>query len=266
MAMGSKAFESPLMSHARMRALYRGLVEVRTLLGKKHGARGLEAAWVATAMDLQQGDLIGDAGTSSEADLLGHIRSIGERTGADAPLSGNIKRLRKQLAVVAPESFPGDEADRLIYSAGAAMALQAAGQERIVMAYTGCSAIATKDWLRVLRVIGQRGLPIVIMAMPGAATRDLEALAQKIATKPNQAVPIIPIIPVDGGDVVALYRVAQETIGRARAGGGSAIIAAVDLRTDPIKLLGSQLVKKRICTERWVQAVEPHFRKLLRDA
>lgn len=263
MAMGCKAFESPLMSHARMRALYRGLVEVRALLGKKHEARGLEAAWVATAMDLQPGDLICDAGSRAEAALLGHIRSIGGRTGTGAARPDNIKRLKKQLAAGEPESFPGKEAERLLYSSGAAMALKAAGQERIVMAYTGFSAVATKDWLRVLGVMGQHGLPIVLMAMPGAAIGDLGVLARQVATKPDQAV---PIIPVDGGDVVALYRVAQETIGRARAGGGSAIIEAVDLRTDPVKLLGSQLVKKGICTKHWVLSVEPHCGSLLRDS
>ena len=263
MAMGCKAFESPLMSHARMRALYRGLVEVRALLGKKHRACGLEAAWVATAIDLHQGDLICDAGARAEAVLLEHIRSIGERTGTGAPRPGNIKRLRKQLAGGGPESFPGNEAQRLLYSSGAAMALQAAGQKRIVMAYTGFSAIAAKDWSRVLGVIGQQGLPIVMMTMPGAATGDLEVLARQVATKPSQAV---PIIPVDGGDVVALYRVAQETIGRARAGGGPAIIAAVNLGTDPVKLLGSQLVKKGICTKRWILAVEPNVRNILRDS
>jgi TPP-dependent pyruvate/acetoin dehydrogenase alpha subunit len=262
MAMGSKAFESPLISHARMRALYRGLVELRVQLAKRHEARGLEAAWVATAIDLQEGDLTCDAGARDEAALLGNIRSIGKRTGTGAPLKSAVRRMRKQLAILEPPAFPGNEADRLIYSCGAAMGLRAAGQERVVMAYTGFAPIGTKDWLRVLAVMGQPGLPMVLMAMPGAITVDLEALARKVAARPDHA---IPVIPVDSGDVVALYRVAQETIGRARASGGSAVIAAADLGTDPVKLMGSQLVKKGICTARWIEAVEPDFRELLRD-
>ena len=71
------------------------------------------------------------------------------------------------------------------------------------------------------------------------------------------------MIPVDAGDVVAIYRVAQETIVRARAGGGAAVIEGVACGTDAVKLMGAQLVRKRICTEAWVQGVETHLSKLI---
>ncbi len=263
MAMGSKAYESPLISHARMRAMYRGLVEVRALLGRKRGARGLEAAWVATAMDLQDGDLASDAGSAGEAALLAYIRAIGARDAAGAPRASDVKQIRRELLHPQPESFPGSESDRLIYSAGAAMALKTAEEERVVMAYTGKAGMSAKEWRRVLAVMSQEGLPLVLMALPGASDVDLDAIARKAAPAQDR---VIPVIPVDGGDVVALYRVAQETIGRARAGGGAAIITAVDLATDPVKLLGTQLVKKGICTERWVGDVDPKFRAMLHGA
>lgn len=261
MGMGSKAFESPLISHARMRALYRGLVEMEGLLGSKSEARGLEAAWVATAIDLHQGDLTSDSGGGGEAALLDYLRRLGARPAGGPVRAGDVKRVGKQLAAACPEEFPGSEVDRLICASGAAMALKAAGRSEIMLAYTGQAAIAGKHWQHLLAVLSQPGLPLVLVATAKAAAEcDLEHLARKAAPRAERQV---PVMRVDGGDVVALYRVAQETIGRARTGGGAAVIQAVLLGTDPIELLGTQLVKKRICTPRWVDAVAPHFRQQL---
>ena len=74
--MGSKAFESPLISHARMRGLYRALVESR-VLGRKGGwPKHFEACWVATALDLRDGDLTSDA---QAAWLTNYVRALGAR-------------------------------------------------------------------------------------------------------------------------------------------------------------------------------------------
>ncbi len=72
--MGSKAFQSPLIPHVRMRALYRGLVETRALTKKK--PRNLEACWVASAIDLKPGDLTSIA---KDAWLLDYLRALGTR-------------------------------------------------------------------------------------------------------------------------------------------------------------------------------------------
>jgi hypothetical protein len=112
----------------------------------------------------------------------------------------------------------------------------------------------------VLTLLGQEGLPVVLMVLPGPGTVDLEALAAKAAGSIDAAV---PIIPVDAGDAVALYRVTQESIIRSRAGGGSAVIIGFQCGTDAVKLLGTQLIRKGICTERWVNGVATHLNGLL---
>ena len=256
MAMGSKAFESPLISHVRMRALYRGLVEVRAMLGKRHSARGLEAVWVATAIDLEEGDLTSDGGKPGEAIMLEHVRAVGRRAEAGAPKAADVRRLTKELAGAKPERFPGSAADRLLCAIGAAMAIRAAGEQRVMVAYAGRAEIEAGEWKRVLAILQQDGLPLVLTLLPGAGELDLQALVRRSSV--NAHFPV-PVIPVDGGDTLALYRVAQETIGRARAGGGAAIIEAIECRTDPIALMGSQLLRKGICTERWVGSVEPQL-------
>jgi TPP-dependent pyruvate/acetoin dehydrogenase alpha subunit len=149
----------------------------------------------------------------------------------------------------------------LLCAAGAAMALKAAGGENVVVAYAKADELSAAEWKRVLAVAGQEGLPLVVMALPTAVSEvDLEAIARKAAAKLELAV---PVIPVDAGDVVAIYRVTQETLIRARAGGGAAVIQGVLCGTDAVKLMGTQLVRKVICTERWVEGVVMHLNGLL---
>ncbi len=263
MAMGSKAFESPLISHARMRAMFRALVEVRGLakVQKDKGFRGVEACWVGTAIDLKAGDLTSDTGAASEAATLGYVRAVGARAAGGAAKGADVRAVLKELAKAQADAFPGSAAERVLCAVGEAMALQASGAGGVVMAYCGCAELSDGEWKRLLRVMGQGGLPLVVMVLPGVGgPEDLEALARKSVASVDRAV---PVIPVDAGDVVAIYRVAQETMVRARADGGAAVIEGIACGTDAVKLMGGQLVKKGICTETWVSGVQNHYEGLL---
>jgi aspartate 1-decarboxylase len=259
MAMGSKAFESPLISHARMRALFRALVEVRGVAAKRklRGFRGVEACWVATAIDLKDGDLTSDAGTSRESAMLEHVRGVGRRAAGGAV---PVRELHKLLQAGAAEAFSGSAAERMLCAAGAAMALKAAGGQNVVMAYVGADELSAAEWKRLLALIGREMLPLVVMAIPGGAEVDLEAIVKRAGLTPETTV---PVIPVDAGDVVAIYRVAQETLVRARAGGGAAVILGIGCGTDAVKLMATQLTRKEICTERWVAGVGTHLTELI---
>ena len=262
MAMGSKAFESPLISHARMRAMYRALVEVRGLATarKDKGFRGVEACWVATAIDLKPGDLTSDTGAASEAAMLGYVKSVGQRPAGGAAKAADVRGVMKELANAKADAFPGSAAERMMCAVGEAMALQASGAGGVVMAYCRCAELSASEWKRLFGMMGQAGLPLVLMVLPEAGgPEDLEAVARKAAASVDLAV---PVIPVDAGDVVAIYRVAQETIVRARAAGGAAVIEGIACGTDAVKLMGGQLVKKGICTEAWVGGVRSGFERM----
>ena len=263
MAMGSKAFESPLISHARMRAMYRALVEMRGLSQqrKDRSYRGVEACWAGSAIDLKDGDLTSDAGGSNDAAMLEYVRAVGRRPAGSAVKASEIRRVLKRLARVKAEAFPGSAAERMLCAAGSAMALKAAGAQGVAMAYAGRGEMTAAEWRRLLAVMSQEGLPLVVVVLPGGgSTGDLDAIAHKASARPELAV---PVIPVDAGDVVAIYRVAQETIVRARAGGGAAVIEGVACGTDAVKLMGAHLVRKRICTQAWVNGVETHLNKMI---
>ena len=214
--MGSKAFESPLVSHARMRALYRSLVEVREL-GQASQGRGLpkgtEACWVGSALEMRDGDLSSAAGYEW---LVAHLRRAQIREGAAAS-AAEMRRTKTRLS----NAEDGDDLEteeRLLCAVGQAMALRTLGKG-VTVAYAMDGTLKTKGWRRVFETANVKPLPLLVIAMAGGA--DLSAAAADAGGAK------IPVIPVDAGDTLAIYRVAQESIGRARTDGGVAVIECV---------------------------------------
>lgn len=175
------------------------------------------------------------------------MRALGQRKEARAATLTDVRTAKASREAQVP--FHGITPDRLFTALGQSMALKAAG-EGVVLAYTAHDEMKKSHWHSLLAAAEGQALPLVIVAIP----------ARKQAQLPNLK---IPVIPVDAGDPVALYRVAQESILRARTDGGLAIIQCVPCGVDPIQLLAAQLLHKGICTPRWLAAVEPAFRKLL---
>jgi hypothetical protein len=260
--MATKSYESPLTPHARMRALFRALVEARALsahLGRHEGglAPRTEAPWAAAALELSPGDLLSCPG--GRTSVAEHIRSIGTRIGSGAPRASSF---RSSLATRSTP-FSGGEPDRLLCAAGAAMALKASGAGNVVVAFARKDALQAAAWMKLLRLVFEAELPLLLVVFASRKTQlaaDLDRLADR-ATRPP-----VPVIPVDGADPIALYRVAAESIGRARTGGGAAVLLAETSRTDPIRLLQEQLLTRGIATPRWLTGVAPATQAALGDA
>jgi TPP-dependent pyruvate/acetoin dehydrogenase alpha subunit len=75
-------------------------------------------------------------------------------------------------------------------------------------------------------------------------------------------------IPVVADDAVAIYRVAQESIGRARVGGGAALMECVPFVTkgaagpgDGIAGLESYLLERKVATKAWMEREAKGFAK-----
>jgi hypothetical protein len=251
--MGLKSCENPLIGHTRMRALYRALVELRAVDRTEPAA-----CLVGTAIGLAEDDL---AIGSQETAVLEHIRAVGRRTTGGAVTPAAWQRLVTQLGSTQNLSFSGDAFERAVFAAGAAFGLKASGGQGVAVAYVETETLSARAWRRLFAAMARPGLPLVVVALPGASARhDLEALAQSEERGAENAV---PVIPVDAGDPLAIYRVAQECLLRARAGGGAAAIACVPCGTDPVALLARQLVRKGICTEQWIRGVDTHLTGLI---
>lgn len=238
--------ENPLIPHARMRALYRGLVELRTL-GERlprtdRVPKGLEACWAGTAIDLHETDLTSDRAAQATPAFL---RGIAVRTGTGAPKRAELQALLADRT----KPFAGTPSDRLFCSIGVATALKASASEAIALAYVRDRELTAADWKRVLRVAAEGDLPLVIVT-----TGATETPASSRTT---------PVIPVDASDAVAIYRVAQETLLRARAEGGTAVIECVRTGADPVAVLAGQLLTKRIASSAWLAGVEARTRAAL---
>ena len=247
--MGAKAYENPLLKNARLKEMYRAMVEARVLgesmqRGKKRGfARGLEACWIGSAISLRDGE-----GDFASVGAVGSVFDLVLGLRLTAALRGD--RAASRLA--------GDDLkpmQRVCFALGAASRM--VGQKTVGLVYVAISDLTTAEWKTVLGEALGLELPLVFIAIP--AKGDEPGIAE-LASKWGVAG-----IPVDASDAVAMYRVAQESIGRARAGGEPALIEAVRFpaASDPVTLLRRQLVARRVATVHWAEALESKVRARL---
>ena len=248
------------MPHARMRIMYRALVEVRAL-SRRRGMlalpRGLEACWVAPLIDLHADDLVSD---THAGDLLAYIRSAGLRPPARGPSLRQLRTVigsgKSRRPPPLPSHAPASSgADRLLGAAGMAVAAKALKPGSAVIAFAQREELTTADWSRVLTFSAAQALPLIVVVLGSLSQQAGAAELQQAARKAGLASPP-PSIRVDAGDAVALYRVAQESLLRVRTDGGPVVIDCVPTGRDSIALLGKQLLGRGICTRSWLIRVE----------
>jgi TPP-dependent pyruvate/acetoin dehydrogenase alpha subunit len=253
-------YENPLIPNARMREIYTAMVETRILA--KHTrkqfpgfAPSLEAVWVATVVDLHEGDLTSDAGIGP---LLAYARDAQRQRASALASVLNGKAGPGRLPAI------GTVADRLWCAIGASLALRANGGKGVLLAYATQDDLKPAEWTRLLTAASEADAPLLFVILPGAdePTFNLATLATKAG---------VPGIPVDASDSVAIYRVTQESLVRARADSRPALLSAIPFPAgskpaDPIALLAKQMVAKQVTTPAWLAAVEPKFRTRLEAA
>jgi len=288
---------------AQARALEKALPaakrgQVKGLGAKTAGTLGLEAALVSAAMDLAPGDLVSDALAGGVVDFL-RGTSLKEvlRAGKAGASASRRSRKRGTGASGAVEEcgagrLPGsvDAAERIWMALGAAAALKAAAQAKgeskaedkaevkanatdarqvgVVVVYTLPGELTAAQWKKALRLAAVQELPVVFVALPAARGSKLKAgevgaLAQGCG---------VPAIAVDADDAVAIYRVAQESIGHARIGGGAAVMECVPFvlegpagkrasANDAIAGLEQYLVQRGVASRAWMEREAKNFVK-----
>lgn len=153
-------------------------------------------------------------------------------------------------------------ADTLDHSAlehGLAVARELDGQRKAAIVF--CSPdMATDTIHHALRRAARERLPLVCIAESSYAVIDREQACQR----DQRAIPpdmnsFFPRIAVDGNDVVAMFRVAQEAVRRARAGHGPSLIqcvmqAAGDKKNDPLVFMERYLKRRKM----WSDELQKH--------
>jgi pyruvate dehydrogenase E1 component alpha subunit len=238
--------ENPLLSAETLKRIHkymmgcRAFAEVTARARRKSNgegpAAGLEAVEVATMVHLRPGDTIAPIGTRWVSGRL-----------PDGPLARMMCELfpeqgeHSSLNVIADESIGTAHAG---IATGIALGYkrQQAGSVVVVLSDRASSGHAASN--EAMAFAGKRKLPIVYviennmwegMRSAGAHGSDDELHVRA----PHYG---FPAIPVDGNDAIAVYRVAQEAITRARKNGGPTLIECRTFRwfghpkIDPAKL------------------------------
>jgi acetoin:2,6-dichlorophenolindophenol oxidoreductase subunit alpha len=277
-------YENPLVPNKKLRQMYEAMVEARTLdehiakmqKGLKARRRldstyGQEACRVSTAIDLQPGDLVSDSHVTIAMDLLGGAKADSLLKPVNAFHSGKIDRATFSRDNASKRQLPWieDPVDQLKMALGAALSFKTLKRENVVVAYARRDELAKWQWRQVLELVSKLDLPMIVVALPGTAEKKNGA-ATNLSSKARSWG--LPGIPVDASDAVALYRVAQESMGRTRTGGGPVLIDCVAYQTkgakgdspgDPLLQMRDFLLARKVCTETWLQNVGDSLRRRL---
>ncbi|MGA9670703.1 MAG: thiamine pyrophosphate-dependent enzyme, partial [Terracidiphilus sp.] len=156
-------------------------------------ARGREAASVGVLIDLVSEDTVASH-PGSHIPLL--LRGV--------PLSELFATFARSNGHSSPA---GTSLDLVI---AAAQANKASKNRKVAVAYPDPGAASRRSWQEALSHASLHSLPVIFISHS----------AHALKAKPVDC----PSLPVDGHDVVAVYRVASESIARARQGRGPTLI------------------------------------------
>lgn len=227
---------------------------------------GLEACLVAPVLDLGPRDVVADALTGSTIRFL-------RGSSLDSTLQPGGRTRRTPVFAEAGKgaalAADGSPAERLWRALGAAAALGATAmrtegggtQRCVAVIYLRAGEGSPALRRSLLAYAAEHLLPAVFVALP----RPGPVMASSLAGVARESA--VPTIAVDRSDAVAIYRVAQESIGRARAGGGPALIECVPFvpertqgpakvkerkTTDPLTIIERYILARALVTPEWI--------------
>ena len=270
--------ESPLVPNRTLQRMYAGMVESRMLeekLCKRDGkaarphVHGQEACRAGALFDLAPEDFTSDLyGSVTAAYLRGEPLDtlVHHRPGSVSSLAGLL-----------PES--SETRDRLQQAVGAAIALKRLKLNHVVVFFTGADEVKPTAWLPHLHRAAQLELAMLFVLLPEVTGKtDLKVkLAASSGFSERATAAGVPGIPVDASDAIALYRVAQESLTRARAGGGPALMECIPFvlegkkpkkkapLPDPVNALGDILLRRKLCDQAALDGIAAAFQARLKS-
>jgi pyruvate dehydrogenase E1 component alpha subunit len=245
-----------IISNEKLLQLYATMVKCRALeervqilfphskLTGKRVTNSQEAVAVGVALDLLPEDTV----AASPGDLIVNFIQ-GE------PLDKLFARLCARATRPSP-------AAQLKLAAIAAQANKAAKNSKIALAFSSNGSGFSPE---ALKAAGDRQLPILFVCLTRLPAEQPRGKKQTGAAE----ICGIPVIPVDGSDVVAVYRVATEAITHARKGNGPTLIDCIfepSESRDPLLQMETYLTRKDLFSEEGKLQVAAAFKRELNDA
>ena len=266
------------------------------ILGAVHSYIGQEAVAVGVCANLRVDDRIvsnhrGHGHTIAKgADLKRMMAEIyGKKTGYCKGKGGSMHIADFSIGMVGAN---GIVAAGLPIAMGAALAAQLEGEDRVGVVFFGDGACHEGEFHESMNLASIWKLPAVFVCennLYGVNTPMEYAIAG--ADIPARAAAYaMPVMTVDGNDVVAVYEATRKAVARARAGGGPGFLefktyrwhghfestAIPDLRPPeeieawkkkcPIATLGGRLLQAGMLTRQEIEAINSQVMSRIEDA
>jgi len=165
-----------------------------------------------------------------------------------------------------PPSFPEDPFN---LGTGIALAHKLDLRRHVVVAFCAQEKPPLESWHDALKSAAAQKLPIIFVIENGVATED----ATKDESPHLEPVSFLareygfPGIIVDGGDAVAVWRAAQESVHRARNGSGPTLIdCRSDGSRDPLAHMERYLKTRHLWDDQWRARLERELMTEIKDA
>jgi TPP-dependent pyruvate/acetoin dehydrogenase alpha subunit len=279
LSMAGSSTGGSLIDDAKLKQLYATMLQCRLLTEYARSLRrqrralysaslGQEAIATGCAIDLRPQDTIGLAPQDSIAGLVKGV-PLGDLVAQLHARGG--KRGIAEYNILSPSSDP---AEQLQLANDVAFANKQKHNTNVVVAFTGIAATTTSSarggWQDALKFAARRSLPIIFVvennpwvgsnARNGRVVHTLNAQREGLTG-----------ITVDGNDVVAVYRVAYESLERVRQGGGPVLIEGKTYRPDgqsplsterdPLIHMERYLRARKLFTTQWKNQLVRRFRR-----
>ncbi|HZD50369.1 MAG TPA: thiamine pyrophosphate-dependent enzyme [Silvibacterium sp.] len=242
-----------LISSEKFRQLYAALLKYELLeeqlgltpAGNTDGARELAAGAVGITLDLEHDDTVVLTQRTFAANF---VKGVPVRVLLDhrKSSSGNGATFTHGAVNALTPAGAGFVAQAGL-ATGAALANKMAKNRKIAAVFMEGDSAALKECREALELASKYRLPVVYV-IQAKAGRKLEEVLEDIRG-------LVPVITVDAYDVVAVYRVAQESIARARDGAPTLIVcmpyALNGAKASALTNMEDYLTGKKLLRNQW---------------
>ena len=229
--------------------------------------RGLEATVIGSLIELRTGDSI-SSDESFAARMFGG-QPLGLYFAELYGVRSEYLAFAPEAAVTAIQLLPPAHtlAAQLNLATGYALAQKQLNRRSVVVVLLPEGADALGFWHEAATLAASERLAMIFVAVRGVSPSVLgNNDARHRATAYG-----IPGITVDGGDLVAMWRVAQESIHRARAGAGPTLIDSQPPSPqpqggDPLDRMQHYLEKRKLWKQSWKDELARKFNAEIEEA
>lgn len=272
----------PVLNAEKLKELYATMVKCRTLAeriqnhhtGNRSSASvsGFEATLVGAGAHLLQKDCIAMEHSSFVASLI-----------KETPLQSILARNKEHQTGNGSGKHDGNAVAALNMETVLALATEMKGQSAVTLMFCMHNSETLTFDSAAMAMAATQKLPLVCL-VESSLDSTLE-LPNQVASGPYIGADpsFYPRIPVDGCDVVGVFRVAQEAIRRAREGHGPAVIECLTARNsaanhaseqasaqylahDPLSFMEQYLRKRDLWSDEWSLSIIDGFNHQLNEA